>query len=54
MNEPTTKTFNTVIPGPLDPPGNTTTTKEYHLDPPVSGDCLFTRDGTYYQPIKTL
>ena len=46
------KYFNTGIPDPLYPTGNTTTTQEYHLEPPVTGDRLFTRDGTYLKYIK--
>ena len=46
------KPFNTGIPDPSDPSGTTMMTQEYHLDPPVTGGHLFTRDGTYFQLIK--
>ena len=52
MTEITMKTFNTGISDPLDPSGTTTMTQEYHLEPPVTADRLFTRDGNYFQLIK--
>ena len=52
MNGATMKPFNTVIPDPSDPTGNTMMTQEYHMETPGTGDYLFTRDGTYFQLIK--
>ena len=26
--------------------------QEYHMEPPITGDCIFTRDGTYLQQIE--
>ena len=46
------KLFNTGIPDPSDIIGITMMTQEYHPEPPFTGDCMFTRDGTYFQLIK--
>ena len=52
MSGDTMKPFNTIIPDPLGPSGKTMMTQEYHLDPPVTGDGIFTRYGTYFKLIK--
>ena len=52
MTGSTMKPFNNGIPDPSDPSGTTTMNQEYHLENPVTGDRLFTRDGTYFQLIK--
>ena len=46
------KPFNDGIPKPSDPSGTTMFTQEYNLDPPVTEEHIFTRDGTYFQLIK--
>ena len=46
------KTFNTGIFEPLDPNEITFFTQQYHLEPPVNGDYIFTRDGAYFKLIK--
>ena len=46
------KSFNTGIHEPSDPTGKNMITQEYHLDPPVTGGHIFTRDRTYFQWIK--
>ena len=48
----TMKHINTGIPDPLYTNVKTMMTQEYHLEPPVTGDRLFTRDGTFFQFIK--
>ena len=52
MTGNTIKPFNTVIPDPSYPSVTNMTNQEYHLDPPVTGYCIFTSDGTYLQLIK--
>ena len=46
------KPFNTRITDSLDPSGITMSTQEYHTENIVTGDHLFTRDGTYFILIK--
>ena len=52
MTGATMKYFNNRTPDPLDPSGTTMITQEYHLEPPVTDDNRFTRDGIYFQLIK--
>ena len=46
------KHFNNGIPDPSYLSGTTMTTQEYNMEPAVTGECLFTRYGTYFQLIK--
>ena len=52
MTGDTMKIFNTGIPVPSYPAGKTMITLEYHMDPPITGYRLFTRDWTSFQMIK--
>ena len=52
MTGDTMKPFNTRTPDPSDPSGTTMLTQEYHLEPTVTGDRIFTRDDTYLQLTK--
>ena len=52
MTGATMKPFKNATPDPSDPIITTTMNQKYHLDPPVTGDHLFTRDGNYFQLIK--
>ena len=52
MNGDTIKPFNTGFPDPSYTSGTTMLTQEYHIEPPVTGVRLFTRDVTYIQLIK--
>ena len=52
MTGNTMKPFNDGFPDPSYPSGTTMLTQEYHLGTPVTGEHIFTRDGTYFQLIK--
>ena len=52
MNWDNIKPFNTGIPDPSDPSDTTMLTQEYHVETPVTGYRLFTRDWTSFQMIK--
>ena len=52
MHEDNMKPFNTGITKLLGPSGTTMLTQEHHLEPPVTGDRLLTRHGTYFQLTK--
>ena len=52
MTKDNMKHFNTGIPDPSYPSRTTMLAQECHMEPPVTGYRLFTRDGTYFKLIK--